>query len=97
MEEDGGPVTPIPACKLNGKGKERAALGVLGTPEIDEWVKAGRSENAAKEGKRVGFAGESDSDSEPDGVRAAGGEDSDEDSDDARDARAHLVPVAGPG
>ncbi|KAI0707653.1 WD40-repeat-containing domain protein [Earliella scabrosa] len=59
MEEDGGPVTPIPAYKV--KGKERAAAA-LGTPELDEWVKAGEgkaaptADDARKDGKRVGFA-----------------------------------------
>ena len=65
MEEDGGPVTPIPAYKV--KGKERAALG-LGTPAVDEWVKAGegkpKTDGPQQQGKRVGFAGESDSDVE---------------------------------
>ena len=55
MEEDGGPVTPIPAYKV--KGKERAAAA-LGTPELDEWVKAGEgkaaptADDARKDGKR---------------------------------------------
>ncbi|KAH9857191.1 WD40-repeat-containing domain protein [Lenzites betulinus] len=66
--DDGGPVTPIPAYKM--KGKERAAgassRGVLGlgTPEVDEWVKAGEGLDAARSGKRVGFATESDDDDE---------------------------------
>ncbi|KAI0723942.1 WD40-repeat-containing domain protein [Cerioporus squamosus] len=73
MEDDGGPVTPIPGYKVMSKGKERAALG-LGTPEVDEWVKAGEGKAKAKDGKRVGFASgaDSDSDAEEDPGRANG-------------------------
>ncbi|PIL26514.1 hypothetical protein GSI_12272 [Ganoderma sinense ZZ0214-1] len=58
MEEDGGPVTPIPAYKAKAKARAQAALGV-GTPELDQWIKTGQGKgNAAqgKGGKRVGFA-----------------------------------------
>ncbi|EJF66116.1 WD40 repeat-like protein [Dichomitus squalens LYAD-421 SS1] len=98
-EEDGGPVTPIPAHKRKGKGKERTALGVLGTPEIDEWVRAGEGKGkaAGKEGRRVGFAGDSESESEAEEIARAGASaDSDEELD-ARaptSANARLPPAA---
>ncbi|KAI0333541.1 WD40 repeat-like protein [Cubamyces sp. BRFM 1775] len=56
--DDVGPVTPIPAYKM--KGKERGR--VLGTPEIDEWVEAGEAKDGPREGRRVGFAADSDHD-----------------------------------
>ncbi|KAI0372956.1 WD40 repeat-like protein [Pilatotrama ljubarskyi] len=58
--DDAGPVTPIPAYKM--KGKERAGAGVLGlgTPEVEEWVKAGEGREMQREGRRVGFVGQSD-------------------------------------
>ncbi|KAI0780636.1 WD40-repeat-containing domain protein [Trametes elegans] len=61
---DGGPVTPIPSYKM--KGKDRAAAGVLGlgTPEVDEWIKAGEAKETRKEGKRVGFASDSEDDAD---------------------------------
>ncbi|KAI0748552.1 WD40-repeat-containing domain protein [Daedaleopsis nitida] len=67
MEEDGGPVTPIPAYKV--KGKERAALS-LGTPDVDDWVKAGeaKQKTTGEDGgrKRVGFADDSDHEDDSD-------------------------------
>ncbi len=64
MEDDGGPVTPIPAYKAKAKARAQAALGV-GTPELDQWFKAGQGRGdaaPAKDGKRVGFAGDNASD-----------------------------------
>ncbi|KAI0672926.1 WD40-repeat-containing domain protein [Trametes maxima] len=66
---DGGPVTPIPAYKMKGKERAGAAGGVLGlgSPEVDAWVKAGEGRDARREGRRVGFAGESDEEGDGDG------------------------------
>ena len=73
MEDDGGPITPIPGYKVKGKG--RVALG-LGSPEVEEWVRAGenkpkdkaKDDDPRKEGgKRVGFASGADSDSDGEG------------------------------
>ena len=82
MEDDGGPVTPIPAYKAKAKARAQAALGV-GTPELDQWVKAGQGlGNAAaqaKDGKRVGFAGDNTSDDdEPEEIERARSSDEDE-------------------
>lgn len=66
--DDAGPVTPIPAHKMKGKERAAPAGGVLGlgTPEVDEWVKAGEGNDARKEGRRVGFASQSDDEEEAD-------------------------------
>ncbi|KAI0822842.1 WD40-repeat-containing domain protein [Trametes gibbosa] len=98
--DDGGPVTPIPAYKV--KGKERAAAapprGVLGlgTPEVDEWVKAGEGLDGARTGKRVGFARESDEEEEEGAADAASSRtslsDSDDDDDDDDDDAGFAPP-----
>ncbi|KAI1794639.1 WD40 repeat-like protein [Ganoderma leucocontextum] len=78
MEDDGGPVTPIPAYKLKGRARAQAALGV-GTPELDQWIKAGEGMGAqAQGGKRVGFAGDNASDDD-EAEEIARAENSDED------------------
>ncbi|TFK92322.1 WD40 repeat-like protein [Polyporus arcularius HHB13444] len=79
MEDDGGPVTPIPGYKVVSKGKERAAAG-LGTPEVDAWVRAGEGNGKAKEGKRVVFASGADSDSDADAYDAGRAHDDDSES-----------------
>ena len=72
-EDDGGLITPIPGYKV--KGQERAALS-LGSPEVNEWVRAGEGkpkdkaneEDPRKEGgKHVGFVSGADSDSDGEG------------------------------
>ncbi|TFY64953.1 hypothetical protein EVJ58_g2273 [Rhodofomes roseus] len=58
------PATPLPMGKRAGKGKA-GGMGVLGlgTPEVDRWIKAGEVGVADRaNGKKVGFASESDGD-----------------------------------
>ena len=100
MDEDGGPVTPIPAYKLKGKGKGRAGSLGLDSPEVDAWVNAGERKDKAEaktagggNAKRVGFAGDKDTDDEEevDVIRREG---SDSDLDLDLDAGAEAVPTA---
>ncbi|OSD08558.1 WD40 repeat-like protein [Trametes coccinea BRFM310] len=82
---DAGPVTPIPAYKMKGKERAGAAAGGalgLGTPDVDEWIRAGEAKEGPREGKRVGFAANSD------------GEE-DEEEEDARDAGRSRSPSKG--
>ncbi|KAI0957730.1 hypothetical protein AcW1_006028 [Taiwanofungus camphoratus] len=67
----GAPVTPVPLGR--GKGKEKMArMGVLGlgTPDVERWVRAGEATDPddecheRKDGKKVGFAREKESDEE---------------------------------
>lgn len=81
--DDAGPVTPIPAYKMKGKERAAPAAGVLGlgTPEVDEWVKAGEGNDMRKEGRRVGFASQSDDEAEEDdddGARSRASESEDD-------------------
>ncbi|KAI0362442.1 WD40 repeat-like protein [Trametes cingulata] len=91
--DDAGPVTPIPAYKM--KGKERAGAGAavlgLGTPEVEEWVKAGEGRDVPREGRRVGFADQSDDeDDDAERVRPQSRmSDSEDEGEDARDDRDH--------
>ncbi|RPD66431.1 WD40 repeat-like protein [Lentinus tigrinus ALCF2SS1-7] len=97
MEDDGGPITPIPGYKVKGKG--RAALG-LGTPEVDEWVKAGegkpkaKDDDPRKEGKRVGFASGDDSDSDAEEAPRANANNTSDEDDSESEHDAPLRPSA---
>ena len=85
MEDDGGPVTPIPAYKAQAKTRAQAALGV-GTPELNQWIKAGQGKAThAKDGKRVGFAGEKDNDDGDEPEEIVRGPDDDDDEHDELD------------
>jgi protein NEDD1 len=55
---DQGLISPL----KRGNGKSKAGLLGLGTPEVDQWVQAGRGGGKNGKGKKVGFMDDSDED-----------------------------------